>query len=382
MERQASGTGDSAVVALSIGAVLRDETAFAGAHDIEIRDGLAYVAGKGYTERAKPGNGVYPYEKGKGGSLAVVDIEQPHAPKILWSAHETLTYEDAETVIPLGDDRLLVGTRELLLFDIAQPAQLEPIAVLSDHPQVDAVNGFVRLGDVVFGSNKRGHIFAVDVSSPDSLGAMGARDTDEQDGLQMPHDVGLCKDLLVVVSPEGFARDNKPGRIGTYRVTNPATGEVLPAQEWTMVGRIEDRRLSGANRVMVRGNFAYVGSSTGRNSDRNGSVSIVDLSDPAKPRLAGSIDFPDPSTEGPNGLEIAGTTVFAAGGQTVQAIDVSNPDAPRERSRLTAPDAFPGARDDAHDLVYHDGHLFVTAQNSHALVVITVSPDLARSIKP
>ena len=45
-------------------AVLRDESALAGAHDIEIRDGLAYVAGKGFTLRARPvgGGGVFPYQ--------------------------------------------------------------------------------------------------------------------------------------------------------------------------------------------------------------------------------------------------------------------------------------------------------------------------------
>jgi len=136
---------------------------------------------------------------------------------------------------------------------------------------------------------------------------------------------------------------------------------------------------------MTRGSFAYVGSSlipvAGRTDGLRPMVSIIDLSDPTKPRIRGSVDFPDPhpQAQGPNGLEVAGTVVFAAGGQTVQAIDVSNPDAPRELARLTAPAAFPGAQDDAHDLVYHDGHLFVTAQNSHALVVIRVADKSIRA---
>ena len=85
-------------------------------------------------------------------------------------------------------------------------------------------------------------------------------------------------------------------------------------------------------------------------------------------RLRGSIDFPDP--RGPNGLEIAGTIIFAAGGQTVQAIDVTNPEIPNELGRLTAPNAFPGSADDAHDLVFVNDHLFITAQTSHSLVVM------------
>jgi len=371
---------------LTVAAVLHDETAFAGAHDIQVHDGLAYIVGKGFTSRALPRNGVFPYEKGKGGSFAIVDVKQPAAPELLWSARDPLNYEDAETVLPLGGDRLLVGSREILLFDIAQPALPKLLARLNDRPRVDLINGSVRLGDVVFGSNKRGQIFAVDVSAPNKLKLLGARHTKDRDGFEAPHDVALSGDLLVIVSPENFGRTGLPGKLGVYQVTDPTTGRVVPAKQWTLVGQIEDNRLAGANRVMTRGSFAYVGSSlspmVGRTDDLRPRVSIIDLSDPTKPRIRGSVGFPDPQVQGPNGLEVAGTVVFAAGGQTVQAIDVSNPDAPREFARLTAPAAFPGALDDAHDLVYHDGHLFVTAQNSHSLVVLKVSAELARSTRP
>src|SRR5262245_47681833 len=72
--------------ALTVAAVLTDGTALAGVHDIEIQSGLAYVAGKG-------------------GSLAVVDVRQPAAPKLLWSVRDQVAYEDAETVLPLDDNR-------------------------------------------------------------------------------------------------------------------------------------------------------------------------------------------------------------------------------------------------------------------------------------
>lgn len=371
---------------LTIAAVLHDETVLTGAHDIEVHDGLAYIAGKGFTSRALPRNGKYPYEKSKGGSFAIVDVKQPNAPKLLWSASTPLDYEDAETVLPLGGNRLLVGTREALLFDVAQPTRPKLLARLKDRPQVDTINGFARRRNVVFGANKIGHIFAVDIATPDQLKLLGARDMEALDGFSKPHDVALSGDLLVVVSPEYFGRTGQPGRVGVFRVTDSATRQVLPAEQWTLIGRIDDNRLAGANRVMTNGSFAYVGSSLSPVPDRTdgltAKISIIDLSDPAKPRLRGSIGFPDPRTQGPNGLEVAGTVVFAAGGQTVQAIDVSNPDAPRELAHFTSAEVFPGGQDDAHDLVYHDGHLFVTAQNSHGLVVLKVSPELARSIRP
>lgn len=378
--------GNVAAAPLTVVAVLRDEAALAGAHDIEIRDGLAYIAGKGFTARALPASGVFPYERGKGGSLAIVDVRQPAAPKLLWSAPDPLAYEDAETVLPLGENRLLVGTRDALLFDVTKPTQPKLLARLHDRPRVDLINGFVRLGDTVFGANKMGHIFAVDISAPDQLPLLGTRNAGELDGFEKPHDVALSGDLLVVVAPEGFGSTGKPGKLGVYQVTDPATRRVLPAKQWKLLGRIVDKRLAGANRVMTRGRFAYVGSSpnnvAGRTDNFTTLVSIVDLSDPALPRLRGSIDSSSLLEQGPNGLEVAGTVVFAAGGQTVRAIDVSNPDAPRVLGQLTAPTAFPGNKDDAHDLVWHDGHLFVTAQNSHSLVVIKASPEIARSAQP
>jgi hypothetical protein len=257
---------------------------------------------------------------------------------------------------------------------VAQPAQPKLLAKMEDRPRVDTINGFARLGTAVFGANKHGHIFAVDISAPDTIKLLGARETRDSGELSSPHDAAFCGDLLVVVSPEGFGREGRPGRLGVYRVADARTRRILPASQWRLVGRLEHLRLAGANRVMTRGAFAYIGSSLAKNFNRadnlRGNVSVVDLSDPAEPKLLGSVDFPDEC--GPNGLEIAAAMVFAAGGRTVQAVDASNPDAPRELGRFSSAEVFSGGQDDAHDLLYHDGHLFVTAQNTHALVVLRV----------
>lgn len=239
---------------------------------------------------------------------------------------------------------------------------------------VDTINGFARLGDAVFAANKSGRIIAVDVSKPDRTKLIGARETRERGELGSPHDVAFSGELLLVVSPEGFGAEGRPGRLAVYRVADAATPAVLPPERWSLVGRLEHPRLAGANRVMVRGNSAFVGSSlhagSNRTDDLRNNVAVIDLSNPAQPRLRGSVDFPD--ERGPNGLEVAGSVVFAAGGRTVQAVDVADPDKPRELTRFTSRKAFPGGADDAHDLVYQAGHLFVTAQNSHSLVILKV----------
>lgn len=356
---------------LTLAAVLSDRDGFAGAHDIEIREGIAFVAGKG-------------------GSIAIVDVRQPGAPKLLWSARDSVGYEDSETVLPLEGNRLLVGTRDVLLFDVSLPDRPRLITRLHRRPEIDTINGFARLSHTVYGANKFGHVFALDVSVPDQLKFLGSRNAQELDGLGSPHDVAVLGDFLVVVSPQGFGRDRKqPGAVAIYRIANQATGfeatgyrvasgRMLTPDQWTLVGKIEHLRLAGANRVVTRGKFAFIGSSltdtADRSEGRSGTVAVIDLTDPAKPQLRGLVKFPD--HRGPNGLEVAGSLVFAAGGKSVQVVDVADPANPREVATFSSADVFPGGTDDGHDLVYHAGHLFITGQRTHALVVLKLSDEL------
>lgn len=346
---------------LELVAVVREESALRGAHDIEIRDGLAFVAGKG-------------------GTIAIVDVRRPSAPRLLSSLRDPVAFEDAETVMPLGPDRLLVGARDAILFDVSDPGRPTKLGVVSARPAVDTISGFARTGACVFGANKRGHVFALDVSAPDVLRLVGTRQTDVEDRLSAPHDVVAVGGLFVVVSPEAFSRRGRPGRLAVFQIFDPLTRQVLPAAAWRRLGAIEHDRLAGANRVEARGDVVVVGSAlapeAGRSARLRNNVAAVDVSDPAQPRLRGSIDFPDPS--GPNGLTRVAAVAFAVGGRTVQAIGFADPDAPREIACFTSTEAFPGGADDAHDLVVADGHLFVTAQTSHALVVLRLDPTLRR----
>lgn len=359
---------------LTLVALLTDSEAFYGAHDIEIRDGTAYVAGKG-------------------GSIAIVDVRNPGTPRVLWSVRDRVGYEDAETVMPLEGDQLLVGTRDILLFDVARPARPRFVARLHDRPAIDTVNGFARFGHTVFGANKFGQVFAVDVAVPGQLKLLGSRPVQALDGLASPHDLAVLGEHLVVVSPQGFGRKpGQPGVVAVYRIARAVAGaaeaaalghrsglpRVLPPEEWTLVAKFEHLNLTGANRVRTRGRSAYIGSSLTDTADRSGgrtpTVAIIDLADPARPQLRGVVPFPD--HRGPNGLEVAGTLVFAAGGKTVQVIDVADPFQPREVAVFSSAEVMPGGADDGHDLVYHAGHLFVTAQTSHSLVVLRLSEEL------
>lgn len=194
-------------------------------------------------------------------SSPTVDVKQPTAPKVLWSAKTPLVYKDAETVMPLGKDRLLVGTRDLFLFDVSDPVSPKQLGAIRDRARVDFINGFARFGETVFGANKEGHVMAIDLSGADTIKVLGFHETREAGELGSPHDAAFCGELLVIVSPKGFGSKSRPGRLGVYRVVDEKSHKVLPPEQRSLIGRLEHPRLAGANRVMTGGKFAYVGSS-------------------------------------------------------------------------------------------------------------------------
>jgi len=350
--------------AFSTVAVLHDEIALNGAHDVELQGRFAFVAGKG-------------------GSLAIVDVADPARPRIVWSRRDEVQFADAETVLPAGDF-LFVGTRDFVSVDIRDPLRTTVAQTISDRSQIDRINGFARRGDTVFAANKEGRINAFDVSDPLRPVLTAALDVAARDGIGKPHDVDLLGDHLIVVDPAGFGRRTVPGHVGIYKVFDDATGRLLPAEQWSLVGKVADERLVGGNRIRSRGRFAFVAASISPESpdksSRQASLVVVEAGDPQHARVVARVPFPD--VRGPNGMEVCGNVVFVSGGQTVMAVDVSDPHRPLLAAAERCIDVFRGEPgfDDGHDLKYRDGYLFVTGQTSHTFGVLRVNDDHIRRL--
>ena len=142
---------------------------------------------------------------------------------------------------------------------------------------------------------------------------------------------------------------------------------------------VESPDLAGANRIQVQGQHAYVACSIAPDAThlRQGRGVIVDLADPREARQVASIE--SAAQRGPNGLTISGKVWFLAGGQTVEAIDISKPAEPRKLLTFRLADVLPTSTDNAHDLVYRDGYLYITGQSDHRLVILEVHhPDVLR----
>ena len=336
---------------LTVAAVLRHKEALHEAHDVELQETLAFVPGKG-------------------GSIAIIDVADPAQPRLVWFRHDPELLSDAETVLPVGT-RLYLGTDDFHALDVSNPREPQLVATLRDRTKIHTINGMVRRGDYLFAASKRGFVTAIDVSNAQDPAVVGVIEARTQYQIDDPHDVDLAGQDLVVVDPAKFGM--RPGQLALFRVFDE-TDRLLPADRWTLTGRLTSELLMGANRVQVRGRYAFIGGSLspkygGGRPQAKGVV--VDLTNAEQPDVVATVDFPD--LRGPNGLSVAGDVWFLAGGQTIQAYDTREPSQPRLLVSLRSPEAFPTADDNAHDLVYRDGHLFVTSQGDHGLVILKVN---------
>lgn len=335
---EAQGNGQPFTVV----AVLHDDNALERPHDIELQGDLAFVPGKG-------------------GSIAIVDIKDLANPRIVWWNNDQPAVEDAQTVLPL-ENHLFLGARDFHSINIEDPAKPVVEGRVSDRPRVDRINGMVRRGDFILSANKTGWISVFDISDRSSPRLRDVLDTRRHGNLRSPHDIAVFGDHIIVVDQ---AR-NSPVNVRIYRVADSTSSQLLPTDKWTVAGAVSNASLNGANRVCVKGNCAFVACSQSDNFQ----IGFLDITNPDDPVHLLTMPFADVHA---TGLTVAGHVLFVAGGQAVQALDITEPDKPKTLAVLKTCDVFPTGRDNAHDLVYRDGHLFVTAQNDNQIGIIRVN---------
>ncbi|NOY00324.1 MAG: hypothetical protein GXP30_11400 [Verrucomicrobia bacterium] len=340
--------------AFTLVGLLHDDQALNRAHDVELQGDIAYVPGKG-------------------GSLAIIDVSDVTKPKLLSSLFGIEGMEDAETVLPMGDI-LLVGTRDFLAVDVSDPRNPKIVKRISDRPRIDLINGMALRGDFVFSANKTGYVGVFDVKNPANPKLWGVLDAKKNGEMRKPHDVAAFGDHIIVVNADHEAINNAQ----VYRVADATTHQILPVDQWKIESTITGNgklgeNLNGANRVAVTGSYAGIGAFV------RSSVGVIDLKDPTNAKQIANMPVVDIAA---TGMAAVGQIIFAAGGEGVEAIDISNPAMPVSIAQYRAGKLFPTRRlmmgktprfDNAHDLVYRDGYLYVTAQNDNQLGILKVN---------
>lgn len=344
---------------LELVGLLRDDVALNRAHDVELAGDLAFVPGKG-------------------GALAVIDVSNPSEPQLLSHLAE---FEDAETVLPIEDGLLLLGTRDFHVVDVSDPKQPAIVATIADRPRIDKINGMVRRDNLVFAACKTGYVAVFDIANPREPRHAGSYATAASGGQDSPHDIARLGDEHIVVVDTQRVTD---AALRVYKVFDGA--DLLPLEQWKPEGALPSigggspAEIGGANRVHVEGSIAYLGAF---HPDR---VAAVDLSDPTVLKLLSNLPICDIDA---TGLTVAGRVVFAAGGECAEAIDTSDP------ARLTSIAQYRGGDlfatralrpdgevryDNGHDLVYRDGYIYVTAQNDNAFGILRVNDARVREL--
>jgi hypothetical protein len=254
----------------------------------------------------------------------------------------------------------LLGTHELLSLDIGDPRRPRIVARISD-PRIRAINGFALWKHYVFSANKGGHVVVFDVRDPANPVLHDALDLNARAGQQRPHDVAVYGNRIVVVDGCGFLSNH----VTVYRVADDGADTLLPADEWKVEGQLSnDPNLVGCNRVEVFDHYALVG------CNRPHTFAVVDLTDPK--RLEQVVNIPTADGH-PDGLTVSGNVLFVGAGQTVEAIDITDPRRPRSIAWWRPLEIFSKGRDNAHDLVYRDAYLYVTAQNDNIFGILKVT---------
>lgn len=324
--------------------------AVAGAHDIEVRGDLAYVAGK--ANRHQPG---------RAGRFAILDVSDPAAPSVravVDEKQEPAVY-NAQTVL-LRDEVCLLGADALLAYDIANPAAPRRTALV-EHDEIARINGMIAWGDYAVAVNKAGFLNLFDIREAAKPSYLGALNTKERGNLLSPHDIARYGKHHLVVP--GAGRE-VPVHFGIYHVSGDGES-ILPPSAWRCTGTISDERLAGANRIVADVRYAYVAC---HYSNR---IGVIDLANPTSPVLIATIE-----TQGaePDGLALENNVLFVGAGKTVEAIDVSDPTRPRSLAcyrdgpLFTLPET--GRAGNAHDLVVQDDLVYVTAQRDGAVGIL------------
>lgn len=343
----------------SIVSMTLHEEALARAHDVELSGNLAFVPGKQ-------------------NALSIIDISDPAHPEILWYMNDP-GIPDSETVLPVGD-KLFLGTKDFLTLDVKDPRSPVILKKVSDRSRIDRINGMIKVGSSVLAANKSGFIDLFDVSDISNPFLVDALETKDRFSLSLPHDIDQYGDHIVIVDPNGF----KPplGKVGIFKAIQD--GVVLPVEDWELVGKVEDEALIGANRVQVKGSYAFIGGSltveaSGQAGPDFNRMAVVDLADPNNPEVVASLPFGD--IRGPNGLTVAGNVVFCAGGQTVTAYDISQPTKPVLLGTQSFPVYNPRERtDNYHDLIYRNGYLYISAQTDYGFLILKVNDKRIRHL--
>lgn len=260
--------------------------------------------------------------------LRALDVTNPAAPGALGEVGGLLALQDLGRVLVDGSHGVRTADWRLSVLDVADPGHIHEVSALrrvfgpNDDPYEDT-----RVRDVAGGQGRLYVAVAdfglavvdlTDPSFPSPLGQLSRREI-----AHVAHDGDRA--ALVDQSTDGW-------RLTLVDVANPCA--LQPLGEY--ITRIYEPQ------VALAGDTAYV---WGRTERAGTALQVIDLSNPAAPRLASTLQVPVTD------LAVAEGLTWLAGANLLTALDVADPDHPRSVARMILPGA-PSALAVVGDAVY------------------------------
>ena len=254
---------------------------------VAVSGSYAYVVSQNRNKASSANNN----DDGTGNSLTILDISVPTAPKIVGTLHDSNLLFGAHGVVVSGSyvyvaaqgclvnepcPNASVGN-SFVVIDVSNPASPTIVASLQNAslPSQWAGSGALWHACGIAVSGRYAYVTAsyanrltiIDILDPLHPAIAGSLPDSTQ--LPVPVDVAVAGGYAFVAN-EAISN----GRVTVVDVRNAAFPQVA--------GAIVNSALNGAYRIRIRNNFAYVAASY------SPAMSVLDISDPANPRLAGS----------------------------------------------------------------------------------------------
>lgn len=241
--------------------LLKDGTNLDGVHDVQV----ATISG---TE--------YAFCCGKGGTFASVNISDPTTPVLADSF--TSNFTNCQAVYIDGNYAYVGIDGAIVSVNISDPANMTEADRLSD-VAIARVNGIDKLGDKIIFSNKDGYLHTIDVADPENLASLDTFDCSVINAgasYGSPHDVLIFNGRYAAVP---FQSADTTKHFALIDITGGGSS-ILAAGSWSITGTIADHNdMDGANRVMISGNYIYIGCNISE------LLAVVDCSTPASPSV-------------------------------------------------------------------------------------------------
>lgn len=306
------------------------------ASNIAIAGPYAYVVSKNRNGTCQPGPvpncNSGSNDDGSGNSLTVVDISSPGTP-VTKGFVTSLTELFGAYGVAVSGSYAYVAYQGVLT-PTGQPGTPGTsnggFSVINiSNPLAPAIVGNIDNGPVVGGHNYLRHATSVAISGhyayvtadyDDRLTVIDISNptnplivTSLRDAVNMPGpvDVAVSGNYAYVASQSG----SMSTQLAVVNIANPASPVI--------VGSLSNSMLAGAYRIRVHNNFVYISAASAS------AIDAVDVSNPAAPRLAGVVQDPA-HLNVTTGLDLnsAGDTVIAASPQTLSENSLNSPPYP------------------------------------------------------